>query len=176
MSRRAQLEGHVAAAPPPLPANAAFGLGPVHGCPWDPALSPGGPGVRRPGPRRSQGTSVSVGIPRTDVVGREGEKGFGFSARRAGGEPGRAPRLPAIGNHPGPVLRGWGLATKRNFQPLQGTQLSVWGCATAQSRRTLEGDEWPVAKIFGVWPPPPSPRGDQGREPLPANGFRVASP
>lgn len=97
MSRRAQLEGHVAAAPAPLPANAAFGPGPVHGCPWDPALSPGAL------------ASGAAPLPRDesecrdpkDVVGREGWKGFGFSAGRAGWESGRgseAPRLPALRN------------------------------------------------------------------------------
>ncbi|XP_036087386.1 tumor necrosis factor receptor type 1-associated DEATH domain protein isoform X1 [Rousettus aegyptiacus] len=43
---RTQLEGHVAAGRPPFSANAAFGPSLVHGRPWDPALSPGGPGIR----------------------------------------------------------------------------------------------------------------------------------
>ncbi|KAL4685614.1 hypothetical protein H8959_001211 [Pygathrix nigripes] len=58
MSGRAQLEGHVARHRSPLPANAAFGSGPVHGGPWDPALSPGGQGVR--GCATSEGRALPV--------------------------------------------------------------------------------------------------------------------
>lgn len=70
MSRRAQLESHVVAAPAPLSCQRCIWPRPRPWLPLGPCAEPRRPW--RPGLRRSQGTSVSVRIPRTNVVGREG--------------------------------------------------------------------------------------------------------
>lgn len=95
MSRRAQLEGHVAAAPVPPPScQRCIWPKPRPWLPLGPCAEPRRPW--RPGLRRSQGISVSVGIPRTDVVGREGVEGIRLQHGKGGRGTGPSSASPGL--------------------------------------------------------------------------------
>lgn len=98
----------------------------------------------RPGPRRSQGTRVSVGIQRTDVVGREGWKGFGFGAGRAGGEWGRGSESPDLEEPSWAGVEGWNWLLEGTSNPFRvpipvGERECVPRPGTGKRRRGMNG-------------------------------------